>query len=51
METSLMTQTSKGDGKVIKIVGYALKGEGETLTDADASKSNEEALRGRSRGV
>ena len=27
----MMTQTSKGDGKAIKVDGYALKGDGGTL--------------------
>ena len=30
----MMTQTSKGDGKVIKVYGHALKGDGETLSGA-----------------
>ena len=35
-----MTQTSTGDAKVIKVDGYALKLNGETLTgDADALNS------------
>ena len=30
----MVTQTSKGNGKVIKVDGYALNGDGETLTGA-----------------
>ena len=30
----MVTETSKGDGKVIKVDGDALKGDGEMLTGA-----------------
>ena len=30
----MVTQRSKGEGKIIKVDGYALKGNGETLIGA-----------------
>ena len=37
----MVTQTSKGDGKVITDDGYALKGDGEMVTGtADASNGD-----------
>ena len=36
----MVTETSKGNGKVLKVGGDALKGDGETLTRAtDALKA------------
>ena len=43
----MVTETSKGNGKVIKVHGDAFKGDGETLTGAaDASNGDGRALMG-----
>ena len=42
----MVTETSKGNGKVVKVDGDALKGDGKALMgNEEALKDNEEALR------